>query len=276
MEIRFWGVRGSVATSGAHVARIGGNTSCVEVSCEGERLILDAGTGVRNLGEALALQGPVKATLLFSHLHWDHVQGFPFFAPAWNPTSKLRLLGPGANGEQALRDVLHQQMQPPSFPVPLAAMRSSLEFASAVPGQAFDVGPFKVTPFDVPHPNGCLGYRIEAKGQTFVYMTDVELEAHALPASVGRAMEGAHVLALDAQYTKDEYEGRVGPSKRGWGHSSVGDAAQVARATGAQRFFLFHHDPTRTDDQVEELVEQARAIHPASEAARERKRVVLG
>ncbi|MBX7097565.1 MAG: MBL fold metallo-hydrolase [Myxococcaceae bacterium] len=275
MELKFWGVRGSVATSGAHVARIGGNTSCLEVTHGEHRLILDAGTGLRGLGDALAPRGPVTATVLFSHLHWDHVQGFPFFAPAWMPSSRLELLGPGANGEQALRDVLDRQMTPPTFPVPLAAMRSQLTFGSAQPGQAFERGPFRITPFEVPHPNGCLGYRIESGGQAIVYMTDVELDAQALAPSVGQAMEGANLLVLDAQYTREEYEGLKGPCKKGWGHSTVTDAALVAKATGAERLFLFHHDPARTDDQVEDLVELARAHHRPTEAAREGKRVVL-
>src|SRR5439155_4329525 len=113
MEVRVWGVRGSVATSGSQVARIGGNTSCLEVTSQGERLILDAGTGLRGLGEELAKASPGKATFFFSHLHWDHVQGFPFFAPAYHPGSELKLYGPGNDGEQQLQQVLAQQMMPP-------------------------------------------------------------------------------------------------------------------------------------------------------------------
>jgi phosphoribosyl 1,2-cyclic phosphodiesterase len=271
MEVRFLGVRGSVATSGSQVARIGGNTSCIEVVSQGERLILDAGTGLRGLGDELLKAGtPVKATLLWSHLHWDHVQGFPFFAPAYVPGSELKLFGPGVNGEVDLQRVLAQQMMPPNFPVPLSAMQGRLNFASALPNQPIELGPFKVTPFDLNHPQGCMGYRIDADGASFVYMTDVELSLSTLSPTVARVIEGADALVLDAQYTPDEYR-----TKKGWGHSSFVDAAQVAFATRAQRLFLFHHDPSHHDDQVESMAEEARTYFRASEPAREGKKVVL-
>lgn len=275
MEVRFWGVRGSVASSGSHVARIGGNTSCLEVTCEGHRLILDAGTGIRSLGEALLPQQPINATLLFSHLHWDHVQGFPFFTPAWLPTSSFVLYGPGADGEQQLRSVLSKQMEPPNFPVPLAAMRAQLEFRSARHREVIETGPFRVTPVELPHPQGCIGYHIEAGGKRFAYCTDVELTLEAMDSTLGAMLEGVDALVLDAQYTPDEYAGRVGPPKKGWGHSTMIEAARIAKATDAQRLFLFHHDPAHTDDQVEAMAEEAKQVFPLSEPAREGKRVQL-
>ena len=275
MEVRFWGVRGSVATSGSQVARIGGNTSCLEVTSQGERLILDAGTGLRGLGDELLKSGPSKATFLFSHLHWDHVQGFPFFAPAYLPGSQLELYGPGADGEQQLQQVLAQQMMPPNFPVPLSAMRSQMAFHSAKPLEALHLGPFTVTPFDLSHPQGCMGYRIDADGASLVYMTDVELALETLSRPVGKVIEGADALVLDAQYTPDEYQGKVGPPRQGWGHSTMIEAAKVAFATHARRLFLFHHDPAHNDDQVEQMAEQAREYFTCSEPAREGKRVQL-
>jgi phosphoribosyl 1,2-cyclic phosphodiesterase len=268
MEIRFWGVRGSVAVSGPQVAKVGGNTSCIEVTSRGERLILDAGTGLRALGDALARSGPQRATFFFSHLHWDHVQGFPFFGPAWNPASQLTLYGPGAGGDVALRDVLSKQMSPPNFPVPLSAMRGQLAFDAARPAARLEVGPFTVTPFEVPHPQGCLGYRIEADGASFVYMTDVELKAEALT-TLGRYIEGADVLVLDSQYTPDEYLGRVGPPKIGWGHSTMIDAALLARDAKVKRLFMFHHDPAHNDDFVEAMEAEARNVFGPTELARE-------
>lgn len=268
MNIRFWGVRGSVAVSGPHVARVGGNTSCIEVTSQGERLILDAGTGLRALGDELSRSGPQRATFLFSHLHWDHVQGFPFFGPAWHPGSQLTLYGPGDGGDAQLREVLSRQMSVPNFPVPLAAMKSRLEFGAARAAQRFEVGPFAVTPFEVPHPNGCLGYRIEADGSSFVYMTDVELDLEGLP-KLSRFIEGADALVLDAQYTPDEYSGRIGPPKRGWGHSTMIDAAKVAQAARVKRLFLFHHDPAHNDDFVEGMAAEAKNVFEQSELARE-------
>ncbi|HZI06767.1 MAG TPA: MBL fold metallo-hydrolase, partial [Archangium sp.] len=241
MEVRFYGVRGSIAVSGAHAARIGGNTSCLEVTSQGHRLILDAGTGIRTLGEVMMREGdPRKAHLFFSHLHWDHVQGFPFFTPAYLPTTELTLYGPGPGGAQALESVLARQMEPPNFPVPLSTMRSRMKFDEALHGRTVEVGPFKVTPIDVPHPQGCLAYRVEADGHSFVYATDVEVRMADLCPEVGRLFEGVDVLCLDAQYTPDEYEGRRGMAKKGWGHSTMMDAAGVAGMVGAKRLCLFH------------------------------------
>lgn len=276
MEVRFWGVRGSVAVGGSSFARIGGNTSCVEVTSGGERLVLDAGTGLRGLGDEL-LKGPqpVRLTMLWSHLHWDHVQGFPFFSPAWLPTTRLTMYGPGRDGDLQLRDTLARQMTPPTFPVPLHCMASRMDFRAALHAQPFEVGPFRVTPFELPHPQGCLGYRVEADGQSFVYATDVELRGDSLPPRAAPFLEGADALCLDAQYTQAEYEGKSGPSRRGWGHSTVPDAARVAARAGARRLLLFHHDPARTDDQVEMLAEEARGWFQATEPAREGKRILL-
>lgn len=275
MDIRFWGVRGSVAASGSSVARIGGNTSCLEITRQGHRLILDAGTGLRGVGDRMMKEQSLAATMLWSHLHWDHVQGFPFFAPAYVPHAALRLFGPFADGDKALREVLDKQMQPPSFPVPLSAMKAKMTFACALPGRSFEEGPFRITPVELPHPQGCLGYRIEADGRSFFYATDVELSLATLPSTVAEAMADVDALCLDAQYTPDEYEGRVGPPRRGWGHSTMIEAARVATAVGARRLFLFHHDPGHNDDQIEAMAEEARLHCESAEPAREGKHIVL-
>jgi len=274
MEVQFFGVRGSIAVSGS---RIGGNTACVEVTSHGHRIILDAGTGIRALGEQLMRQGSShKASLFFSHFHWDHVQGFPFFTPAYAPSAELTVYGPGATGALDAQRVLSQQMEPPHFPVRLTTMRSKLTFSSARSGRAIPVGPFLVTPFEVPHPQGCLAYRIEADGHVFVYATDVELSANSLSWAVSRYMEGADVLCLDAQYTPDEYEGRSGIPKKGWGHSTMVDAAQVAKAVGARQLLLFHHEPSHSDSMVERMAEEARDSFSQAEPAREGQRIFLG
>lgn len=277
MQVRFWGVRGSVAASGAEVARVGGNTSCVEVTHQGQRLILDAGTGIRALGdELLRAGGPVEAALLFSHLHWDHVQGFPFFAPAYRPDTRLLLYGPGPGGDVALREALSRQMSPPGFPVTLEAMRAQLRFLPALPGESIQLGGFVVRPFALPHPQGCMGYRIEAEGRSFVFMTDVELSLEAMTPEIRAAIVGADALCLDAQYTPAEYQGIAGVPKKGWGHSTMIDAAQVAAAAGVGRLFLFHHDPAHNDDLVEEMAQKARAHFPSAEPAREGVRFTVG
>jgi phosphoribosyl 1,2-cyclic phosphodiesterase len=277
VEIRFWGVRGSVASSGPGLARVGGNTSCVEAISGAHRLIFDAGTGIRPLGEGLLREGrPVRAHLLFSHLHWDHVQGFPFFAPAYLASSELTLHGPGTDGASELEAALERQMQPPGFPVTLAAMRAQLRFSSALDRHGWTEGPFRITPFALPHPNGSMGYRVEADGGVFVYATDVELRASELAPEIAHGMRGADVLCLDAQYTPDEYAGHAGPCKKGWGHSTMTDAARIAQAVGARRLLLFHHDPAHNDDAVEQMAEEAKRIFPGAEAAREGMRISVG
>jgi phosphoribosyl 1,2-cyclic phosphodiesterase len=275
MDIRFWGVRGSVATSGPAVARLGGNTACVEIASRGERLIFDAGTGLRGLGEALVEKGATTASLFFSHLHWDHVQGFPFFAPCYRKDSALTLYGPGRDGAERLRAVLVDQMLPPRFPVPFSALAAQLTFASAAPLVPIERGAFLVTPFELPHPQGCIGYRVDADGASVVYMTDVELSWPSLGPEVARIIRGADVLIVDAQYTPAEYEGRSGPPRKGWGHSTMLEAARVASGAGARRLFLFHHDPTHDDDMIDAMVEAAREVFPSSDAAREGKRLEL-
>jgi phosphoribosyl 1,2-cyclic phosphodiesterase len=275
MEIRFWGVRGSVAASGTQMMKVGGNTSCVEVRSGNERIILDAGTGIRALGDEMMREGgPHTATLFFSHLHWDHVQGFPFFTPAYVPTNAFALYGPG--DAKRLLSALTRQMEPPNFPVTLDTMKSRLTFGGVRDGEAMRLGRFLVTPFALPHPDGCLGYRIEADGRVFVYATDVELSLDTLTEKVAAGMRGADALCLDAQYTPDEYAGKGCICKKGWGHSTMIDAAQVAQAVGARKLLLFHHDPAHNDDMVERMAEEARAHFPACEIACESKRVSWG
>ena len=156
MEVVFWGVRGSIPVSGSGYARSGGNTACVEVRAQGERLILDGGTGLRALGDSVG--GPLRATLLFSHVHWDHIQGVPFFGPAFHPASELTLVGATRDGVD-LQAALRSQMTPPTFPVGLDALRARLSFREAIAGKTFEIGPFRVTPADLDHPNGVLAWR---------------------------------------------------------------------------------------------------------------------
>ncbi len=263
MQVRLWGVRGSVASG--DLTRIGGNTSCLEVTSGDHRLILDAGTGVRGLGDSLRDTPDLRLTFLFSHLHWDHVQGFPFFAPAWRPDVALTLYGPGRAGAAVLERALTRQMEGPEFPVPLSAMRSQRTFASAEAGSVIELGPFTVRPLDLPHPQGCIGYRIDADGKSFAYCTDVEMSAASISPPLRAGLEGVDVLTFDAQYTRAEYEA----ARRGWGHSTNLDAADIARQLEVGRLLLFHHDPARTDDAVEAMAAEARTRFSRAEPARE-------
>jgi phosphoribosyl 1,2-cyclic phosphodiesterase len=268
MEIRFWGVRGSIASPGPDTAGVGGNTSCVEVRCGAARLVLDAGTGLRRLGEAMmAERGPRDLTLLLSHFHWDHIQGIPFFVPAYLPDTKLAIVG-GANGLMSVKDALEHQMVAPVFPVRLDELGAQLATREVRPGQRFDVGDATVTVARLNHPGGVFAYRIDHGGRSVVYATDTEHYACVDPALKALA-EGADVLIYDSQYTPDEYKGVGGRSKVGWGHSTYVEGCELARSAGVGRYVLFHHDPQRSDAKVAELEAKARALFPNAVAARE-------
>lgn len=267
LEARFWGVRGSVASSGLAYAGTGGNTACLEVRAGGELLVFDAGTGLVGLGRTLP--PGVTVHLFLSHLHWDHVQGFPFFAPAWTRGSRVVVHGPGR--EEDLRQALARQMAPPGFPVPLEAMGAALEFRGLGPGDWVILGRTTVEVAALHHPQGCLGYRVTSPGgASLVYATDTEPPAGAaLDPAVAALARGADLLVQDAQYTDAEYRGEAGPARAGWGHTPLGAACRTAAAAGVGRLLLFHHDPGRDDREVAALEQEARRLFPAAGAARE-------
>ena len=273
MRVKFWGVRGSIAAAGPETAQVGGNTSCVEVRVGdggGETLIiLDAGTGLRRLGESLLrdpARAPVTAHLFLSHLHWDHIQGFPFFAPAYVAGNAIRVYAPercAPNGD--VRAALDAQMRAPHFPVGLDAMRASLSFGAVAPGAELTIGAAKVQAAAAKHPNGCLAYRVAAGGRSVVYATDTEHDASGrIDRQLVELARGADVLVYDAQYTSDEYA-----QKRGWGHSTAEEGARLAEAAGVGTLVLYHHDPTHDDWQIARIEAATRARFVATVAARE-------
>ena len=273
MEITFYGVRGSIASPGPETAQVGGNTSCVEVLCGAERIILDAGTGLRKLGDRMMAQGQLSATMLLSHQHWDHIQGIPFFVPAYVPAAKLRVYG-GMNGVMSLRETLECQMTAPVFPVRLDELGAEIDLREVRSGQTFMIGDAQVRALKVNHPGGCFAYRIDYRGQSMVYATDTEHYACVDPA-LRQLADGADVLIYDSQYTPDEYSGSTGRSKVGWGHSTYVAGAELARSSGVGKYVLFHHDPSRTDAKVAELEAKAQALFPSAVAAREGMRIAL-
>ncbi|MCA9525085.1 MAG: MBL fold metallo-hydrolase [Myxococcales bacterium] len=272
MQVKFWGVRGSIAVSGARFARTGGNTTCVEVQAAGHRLILDGGTGLRALGEELGFQ-PIQATLLFTHLHWDHIQGVPFFTPAFHPGSDLTFVG-AERTTGGIRDALALQMRPPQFPVGLGALVGARRFTDVQAQKPFEIGPFRITGLEQDHPDGVVAWRIEAEGRTLVFATDIEHGGRIDP-GLRRLATGADLLVHDAQYTSAEYAGQGGPPRRGWGHSTWEEAVQVCQEAGAARLGLFHHDPTRDDDALAILEHAARSRFSGAFAAREGQQVAL-
>jgi phosphoribosyl 1,2-cyclic phosphodiesterase len=283
MNVTFWGVRGSIATSGPEFARVGGNTTCVEVEAAGARLILDAGTGVRALGqrlltEARALGRHVQASFLFSHLHWDHIQGFPFFGPAYLPQTELALYGPEHEDGSTLELALCRQMQPPTFPVPLGTLPSRRSFQTVAPGDELEIGPFRVRVQALSHPQGSLGYRIETRTRVLCFATDTEHpEDGGIDERLRALARNADLLVYDAQFTEAEYRGvdEAEPSRQGWGHSTPVAATRLAQAAGAKRLALVHHDPAHDDDLIDAIEHDARARFAACRAARQRDRIEL-
>ena len=275
MEIRFWGVRGSIATSGPATAEVGGNTSCVEVRCGDSVLILDAGTGLRALGVDLmrrgAGRGGVEAHLLLSHFHWDHIQGFPFFGPAYVPGNRVSIYGAPLGGKP-VHEAFAAQMRPPHFPVDMSAMRAALDFRDVAPGEALPVGEARVRTAVGRHPDGCLVWRVEHGGAAVVYATDTEHDGDTgeIDGGLLDLARGADLLIYDAQYTADEY-----CSKRGWGHSTAEEGIRLAEAAGVRQLVLFHHDPGHDDAEVERIEAAARARFAGAIAAREGLELVL-
>ena len=274
--LRFWGVRGSIPTPGPNTAVFGGNTSCVEVRCGEDVIILDGGTGLRELGDDLASSTtPVETSILFSHAHWDHIQGMPFFAPGFSADSKLHLFGSPEGG--TLEELLHNQMSGPHFPVDLHALPAEIDFNPVEVGTSFRIGRhFAVTAARLNHPGGVLAYRVEALGRSIVYATDTE---HSADGTIDQALvalaEDADVLIYDAQYTPAELDGVDGTCRRGWGHSTWVEAVRVADAARVDRLILFHHDPARDDRAVAAIESQARRQRRDTVAAREGMELAL-
>jgi len=273
MHIRFWGTRGSLAKAGSTTLRYGGNTSCVEVGmADGTLIVFDCGTGVHGLGQALLASGkrPIDGHLLITHTHWDHIQGFPFFAPLFMPGNTWDIYAPGGLGNR-LEDTLSGQMEYTYFPVTLAQLGATIRFHDLVEG-TFDLGSGLVTARYLNHPALTLGYRLEVGGASVVYATDHEPHTRHQSETVvpntapSRTLtvhheEMRHIAFLsqadlvihDAQYTTAEF-----PQKVGWGHSTVEYAVDVALAAQVKRLALFHHDPLRDDAAVDRLIDICR------------------
>jgi phosphoribosyl 1,2-cyclic phosphodiesterase len=275
MHITFWGVRGSIPTPGPSTAQIGGNTSCVEVRAGKAILIFDGGTGLRLLGKKLLGEMPVVAHMFFSHVHWDHIQGFPFFEPAFLTGNVFHLHG-GNNVSRTLEETLAGQMDHPNFPVHLTAMAAKMSFRDLAEGETVEIidgagARVLVKNARGNHPQGVFAFRVEHGGKAIVYATDTEHREGGVDDKLLELARGAEVLIYDSQYTPEEYDGTVGPggSKKGWGHSTYEEGAKLARTAGAKRLVLFHHDPMQGDAAVRTKEARARALFPDAVAAYE-------
>jgi phosphoribosyl 1,2-cyclic phosphodiesterase len=249
MQARVWGCRGSLATPGPTTVRTGGNTSCLEVRTPSRLIVLDAGTGIRNLGDTVDER---RIDLLLTHLHLDHVEGLGFFAPLFDGDAEITIWGPRPSESTGLRGWLTTYLSPPFFPVPFDTLPARLE-VNEVGAEEWSIDSATVQSSWVKHPGPTLAYRIEHAGATLAYIPDNELGAE--PESGAAVAAGADVLFHDAQYTAEEYAMRVG-----WGHSGLPDFGRFVRGAAAARVLMFHHDPWHDDAQLEEMVGAARAL----------------
>lgn len=255
------GARGSMAVSGPRYLRYGGDTSCYHVEVEpGHHLVIDAGTGLRRLEEVLG-PPPLRFTVLFTHYHLDHLQGLPVFSPLYERANRFAFLGP-RNGGMGPAEALYLLLRAPLFPVPYDEVPARCRFADL--GASLEVGSLRVDCLPLRHPGGATGFRLTGEAGSVVLASDHEAGDERMDASLAAFSSGADVLLHDSQYTLDQVQGL----HAGWGHSACLAAAAAAERAGVRHLVLTSHDPERSDDEVDALVERARARFPSVEAAR--------
>lgn len=275
-RLRFWGVRGSIPTPGSHTVHYGGNTSCVELRADGELIVLDAGSGIRPLGVSLRKEfktKPINLNLLISHTHWDHIQGFPFFVPAYNPKNQVRILA-FEGARKGLEATLASQMESPYFPISMQQMPGNL-YVQELKDMEFDIGKVHVKAAFMNHPGICVGFRINTSGGAIAYCPDNELFRRLRATSESDTtfaerqdqklidfIRGVDVAIMDSQYDAQEY-----PDHVGWGHSCVDDTVDVAMKAGVGHLFLFHHDPDHDDAHITKMLNEARAQAKAADSS---------
>jgi phosphoribosyl 1,2-cyclic phosphodiesterase len=273
MYIRFWGARGSISTPGKGTVKYGGNTSCIEIRCGKEIFILDAGSGIRKLGDKILKEKPQPISILFSHFHWDHIQGFPFFAPVFNKKYSITLVG-----ERKMNFTLEQlftaQLMFPYFPLSLDELDAKINFQEITKNDSIVKNNVTIKLARLNHPGGCIGYRIEYGGKSFVYATDTE-HYSCIDKSLLKLSLNADVLVYDCNYTEDEYSGKTGPPKTGWGHSTWTHGIKVAKAANVKKFIIFHHDPSHDDKFMDNLEKQVQKEFKESYAAYEGMEIIL-
>ena len=257
LTLRCWGTRGSIPSPGPLTARYGGNTTCFEVRLGTQRLIFDAGSGIRQLGLDLLQNGGEYHHIFLTHFHWDHIQGFPFFPPLYRPDIDLRIVGPKQNNID-VRSLFAGQMGPIYFPVPFSMVAAKMFFDHLNEG-TWEVGGIRLTTIRVKHPSYVIGYRIEAAGKVICFIPDNEVEGEGYDVQDGWReklldfIRGADLLIHDSMYTDEEY-----PSRIGWGHSTFGQSLKLAEEGNVKRLLFFHHDPERSDDELDRVVERVR------------------
>lgn len=278
MKLRFWGVRGSIASPGPETVRYGGNTTSLEIRTDDGLLILiDGGTGIFRAAQSLLASMPLDVNIFITHTHWDHIQGLPFFVPIFVPDNNIHIHGPvnpvTGNGVQ---QVIGVQLQCSFFPVREAELRANIKYRSLTPGETVTVGDATITPVLMNHPVVNLGYRIDCNGKSFFFSGDHEPHANIYAPGddayagfqtmidhqrneIDRVLAGVDVLVMDSSFTPDEYKTKIG-----WGHGTFDNAMQLAHRVGAKTLFCTHHEPTRSDDALEAAFSAALARNPVA------------
>lgn len=265
LKIKFWGVRGSIACATPNHMKYGGNTSCIEVHAGDHCFVMDAGTGIRNFGDALMKDGACVSHMLFTHTHWDHINGFPFFVPAYIPDNSFTIMAGHLMEQGGIQNVLSTQMHNPVFPVPLDAMQASLEYRDFQAGDSFQLfDDVRVATAPLNHPNGATGYRIEHAGKVAVYITDTEHVVGQSDQNILGLIDGADFVIYDSTYTEEEF-----PSKIGWGHSTWNEGMRLCQEANAKRLGIFHHEPNHEDDFMDALAEEAKDAWDGNVVVRE-------
>jgi phosphoribosyl 1,2-cyclic phosphodiesterase len=276
VRLKFWGTRGSIAVPGPETLRYGGNTTCVELRADGEIIVLDAGSGIRPLGVALQKEfqaRPIKLSLLITHAHWDHIQGFPFFKAAYDPNNQIRIFGFDGAGA-TFREIMTEPMRAPFFPISMRELSAKMDI-NKLNQMKFSLGNVDVHAAFVNHPGICAGYRIFTSAGSVAFLPDhepYEFFLHAAGrkqltadqakqiageehAQLVQFLRGSDLLILDSQYTDQEYKTHIG-----WGHGSISSAVSLALEAEVQTLLLFHHDPSHDDDIVDTMVESGREL----------------
>jgi phosphoribosyl 1,2-cyclic phosphodiesterase len=264
--VRFWGVRGSIAAPGPSTARYGGNTSSIEVRCGERLLLLDAGTGIRYLGGQLGGTTPLDTDIFFTHTHFDHVCGLPFFKPFFQAQNRFRLWAGHLERGLTLHRVLREFMMAPLFPVPPEVFKASMEYRDFRGGETLSPAPgIQVRTAVLNHPDGATGYRIDYRGKSVCYVTDTEHVPGTPDRNILSLIEGADIVIYDCMYTDEEYAN----SYVGWGHSTWQEAVRLCKAAGAKMLVVFHHDPDHDDERLDAIGREVAAALPGAVMARE-------
>ncbi|MFA7573235.1 MAG: MBL fold metallo-hydrolase [Lutispora sp.] len=277
-KVTFWGVRGSKPTPGRNTILFGGNTSCVQIEAGKRNLIFDGGTGIAELGNKMMKEeGRKQADIFFSHLHWDHIQGLPFFEPIYYPENCFRLYGEDKEGE-TFQQVIEKQMCYPYFPITMEMMKGDYKFINIAPNQDIDLGEgIKIKTFAVNHPNGCLSYRIEKRNSVVVYCTDTETIEKQRREKFLEFIRGADVFIYDTHFTDEEYIGtRDGQSKKKWGHSTWEEGTRISREADIGYLILYHYKENRNDREQQEIEIFAQQEFKNTVAAREGMIITVG